>query len=61
MVGRRSGGCGETVREAVWRVWGGCLEGVERLSEWCGEAVWRVKQVCLEGVGGLSGACGVAV
>ncbi len=39
--GKLSGGCGkgclEGVVKAVWRVWGGCLEGVERLFEGCGK------------------------
>ncbi len=44
-MGRLSEGCGNTVwrgGEAVWRVWGDCLEGVWRLSAGCGDAVWRV-------------------
>ncbi len=42
-------------------LWGGCLEGVGRMSEGCGEAVWSVCGGCLEGVGRLSVECGEAV
>ncbi len=44
-MGRLSGGC----REVFWKVWGGCLEAVSRLSGGFreaaggfGEVVWRV-------------------
>ncbi len=30
----------------VFRLYGGSLEGVGRLSRWCGEAVWRVWGGC---------------
>ncbi len=49
-VGRLSGECAE----AVWSVWGGCMEGVVKLSGVCGEAIWRVWGGSLEGVGRLS-------
>ncbi len=39
-------------------MWGGCLEGVERLSFGCGKAVKRVRGGCLEGIEKLSGAVG---
>ncbi len=59
-----SGGC----REVVWRVCGGCLEGVVgclkgvgQLSGGCEQAVWMVWDGCLEGVGRLSGGCGKVV
>ncbi len=54
--------------EAIWRVWGGCLEGEDgclqderRLSGGCGEVVWRLKQGCLQGVRKLSRKCVEAV
>ncbi len=39
---REAGGCGEDiwrVWEAVWRIYGGCLGDLGRLSLGCGEAV----------------------
>ncbi len=36
-MGRLSRGYGKV----VWRVWEGCLEGVERLPGVYGKAVWR--------------------
>ncbi len=50
-VGRLSGDYGE----AVWRVWGGCLEGMGRLSGGCGEVVCKVWKSCLEYVWRISG------
>ncbi len=58
-------GCGEV----VWRVLGGCLDDVGRLSAGygegagrfsgvCGEVVW---EDCLQGVDRLSGGCQVSV
>ncbi len=51
----------------VYRVWGdflevvrGCLEGVGKLSHWCGEAVYSLGESYLEGVGRLSRGCGEA-
>ncbi len=48
-------------------VWGGCLEGVVRVSDWCNmvvwgcvEAVWSKCWGSLEGLGMLSGGCGEA-
>ncbi len=38
-------------------MWGGCLEGVVKLSGGHGEAVSRVRGGCLEGVGRLSSGC----
>ncbi len=35
-------------------VWGGCLEGMGKVSGGCVEAVWRM-------LGKLSGGCGVAL
>ncbi len=52
-MGRLSGGCGE----AVWMIWGGCLEDVERLFGGCGEALWSVSGGYLEGGRG----CGEAI
>ncbi len=40
-------------------MWGGCLEGVGRLSRGCGEAVWRVWEGYLEDVGRQSRGYGV--
>ncbi len=62
-MARLSGGFGET----VWRVWGGYLDGVRRLSGGCGEAIGRfgevvwVLEVCREDVERLSGGYRVAV
>ncbi len=46
---------------AVWRVWGGCLEDMVRLSGRCRETVWREYGGCQQGVGRLSGECVKAV
>ncbi len=43
--------------EAIWRFWGGCLEGVGRLYGGHGEVIWRVWEGYLEGVGRLSVGC----
>ncbi len=46
--------------EAIKSVWGGCLEGVGRLTRWCGEVVESVWVGSLEGVGRLHGGCAEA-
>ncbi len=45
----------------VWGVWGGGLEGRDRMSRCCGEAVLMVSGGCLESVGWQYGGCGDAV
>ncbi len=60
---RLSGWCGVVVwwiREAVWKVWGGCLLGVGSLSGEYGETTLGMLGGCLEGVGKLSEGCGEA-
>ncbi len=41
--------------EAAWIVWIGCLDGMGRLTVWCGEDVWMVCGGSLEGMGRLTG------
>ena len=40
--------------EIVWRVSGGCLEGVLRVSGGSLKGVWKVTVRCLEGINGMS-------
>ncbi len=56
--------CGKVVSRVwklVWRLWGGYLECVGRLSGCCGKPLWRLSGGCREGVGRLSVGCGNAL